>query len=76
VGGDDCTTGGIVGLAVLQLDLMHFYTAGHLTDVCMGLAFGTLGLANLVAGVLDPRTGLHRAEAPSPDADPGTARRE
>lgn len=48
------TTGGIAGLAVLQLDLVRFSTLGHLADLYMGLAFGTFGLANLVVRVLVP----------------------
>jgi signal transduction histidine kinase len=51
------TLAGAVGLALLQLGLVRFFISGGPLDLFVGLAFGTLALANLGIRVLGPVMG-------------------
>jgi signal transduction histidine kinase len=46
------TMSGAVGLALFQLRALRFGVLGHALDLFVGLAFGTLGFANLLVRVL------------------------
>jgi signal transduction histidine kinase len=57
------TLAGAVGLALLQLGLLRFDAFGRPLDLFAGLAFGTLGLANLVVRVLGPAVGFYPGQS-------------
>src|SRR6266496_1216698 len=52
------TLSAAVGLALLQLGILRFLTLGDVLDLCVGLAFGTLALANLVVRLAAPVVGM------------------
>ena len=57
------TLAGAVGLALLQLGLLRFDAFGRPLDLFAGLAFGTLGLANLLVRVLGPAVGFYPGQS-------------
>lgn len=58
------TLGGTVGLALLQLGILRYWTLGSPRDLCVGLAFGTHAVANLAIRVALPILGVElRASA-------------
>jgi signal transduction histidine kinase len=58
------TLAGAVGLALLQLGVPRFWALGAPRDLCVGLAFGTLAVVNLVVRVVMPVLGAEpRSEA-------------
>jgi signal transduction histidine kinase len=48
------TLAGVVGLALLYLSTLRFLAFGRPLDLCVGLAFGTLALANLLVRIVAP----------------------
>jgi len=46
--------GGAVGLALLPLGVVRFWILGATRNLCVGLAFGTLAVTNLVVRVAMP----------------------
>jgi signal transduction histidine kinase len=58
------TLGGAVGLALLHLGILRYWTLGLPRDLCVGLAFGTHAVANLAIRVALPILGVElRASA-------------